>query len=348
MGLFRRIVEMVQGPPVASQIPVVDLSSPTSDRGPSSFDDLVGQETARRILRVKLDSHRYTGNPPSHMLFTGGPGLGKTATARVFARSMGTSMHYIMCPELKSWSSALDVFRSVRDGDVVFLDEIHALKPAIQERLYRVLTDFATDEFATGRFTAIGATTHSGRVNKALKSRLSQEVVFEPYSVAELAEIAVRHVRREHGLELPLDVAHRLGSLSRREARRVVALSDAMVESAASVAGRRPRSEDMGQAALALTIECANIDPVLGLDAASRRYLVALHRLGRPASAETISKLIGEELDNVKYHIEPFLMRGSPDRGGAIVEIVAPHGRCLTAAGSEFVRSNLTKEADAI
>lgn len=327
-----------------SMIPVLDVPAQVELPGPYSFEDLVGQHMALRALRVKLDASSALGEAPSHMLFTGGSGLGKTVTARVFSRALGTTMHYVMCPELTSWSPAADLLRSIQPRDVLFLDEIHALRPAFQEKLYQVLADFVLDGKPVERFVAIGATTHAGRLNRALKSRMAQEIIFEPYSVPELAEIARRHARRKYQVELPLTIALSLGKLSKREARRAVSLTDALVESSAALSRRRPTSADLSAEAFALMVECANIDPVLGLDSASRRYLRALCSHGRPASAETLAKLIGEEVDNVKHHIEPFLMSGMPEFGGPLVEIIAPHGRRLTAAGMEYVGSNPDKD----
>jgi Holliday junction DNA helicase RuvB len=352
-GWLKSIGEMLTGrvDVGTSLIPTLEVAAePVS--GPRTFDELVGQARARRALGVKLDAYRFTGTVPSHLLFTGGSGLGKTATARVFALAMDTTMHYVMCPELRSWDAIATVLRLIRAGDVLFLDEVHALRPAFQEKLYRVLTDFraasADGDLDVERFVAVGATTHAGRLNKALKSRLAHEITFEPYSAPELAEIATRHARREYGVELDHEVSLSLAYLCKREARRAVALTDALLEAASSLLRRRPSGAEVGLQALALMVECANIDPYLGLDSPSRRYLHSLHALGRPASAETMAKLVGEEVDNVKYHIEPFLMCGHPERGGPLVEIAAPYGRRLTSAGVDYVRLNPEKEGSIV
>lgn len=288
-----------------------------TDFRPQLFDQIVGQNDTKEILRLKIAASKKTGVSLVHILFLGFSGVGKTTFANAVANEMGVNFHQIMATRIKSFADFYNIIKNIEENDIVFIDEIHALAPKIQEHLYGVMEDFTyTIEDKNlnrqvirrlPRFTLIGATTHSGELNPPLLSRFQYKATLQPYSVDDLTTMIITAGERIYDITIPHEVANKLAQLSRRTARIAYNLLRSLMDIAEA---RTPGKVTPDMLTLRLTgemLKYEQIDPVIGLDYASRKYLVALIRENGPLGSRTISNYINEQESTVTAMIEPFL-----------------------------------------
>jgi len=298
---------------------------------PQTLDEFVGQQEARANLRVFIDSARQRGQAMDHTLFHGPPGLGKTTLAQIIARELGVNFRMTSGPVLARAGDLAAILTNLDARDVLFIDEIHRLNPAVEEVLYPALEDFELDlvigEGPAARtvridlqpFTLVGATTRLGLLTTPLRDRFGIPTRLEFYTEDELLSIVTRGARLmganadEGGAR---EIARRARGTPRvagRLLRRVVDF--AVVEGDGSV------SKDIADHALTRL----GVDH-LGLDGADRRYLrlIAESYGGGPVGVETLSAALSESRDALEEVIEPFLLQQ-----GLIQR--TPRGRMLAA-----------------
>ncbi|MBS1300860.1 Holliday junction branch migration DNA helicase RuvB [Loktanella sp. SALINAS62] len=305
-----------------------------SDRAlrPQTLGAFIGQAEARANLKVFIESARMRGEAMDHVLFHGPPGLGKTTLAQIMARELGVGFRMTSGPVLAKAGDLAAILTNLEPKDVLFIDEIHRLNPAVEEVLYPALEDFALDlvigEGPAARtvridlqpFTLVGATTRMGLLTTPLRDRFGIPVRLEFYSVEELDEIVTRGARLMGAPATPdgaREIARRARGTPRiagRLLRRVVDF--ALVEGDGTV--------EKGIADRALTR--MGVDD-LGLDNADRRYLrlIAQSYAGGPVGIETLSAALSESRDSLEDVIEPYLLQQ-----GLIQR--TPRGRMLAQA----------------
>jgi Holliday junction DNA helicase RuvB len=297
---------------------------------PQVLADFTGQEAARKNLKVFIESAKSRGEALDHVLFVGPPGLGKTTLAQIVARELGVNFRSTSGPVIAKAGDLAAQLTNLEPRDVLFIDEIHRLNPAIEEILYPAMEDFQLDliigagpaarsvKIDLSPFTLVGATTRAGLLTTPLRDRFGIPIRLNFYTVPELESI-VRRGARVIGLGLSDEGANEIARRSRgtpriagRLLRRV--RDFAVVEGAAIV------SRAIADGALRLL----EVDAI-GLDQMDRRYLdaIAVSFGGGPVGVETIAAALSEPRDAIEEIIEPYLIQlGFVQR--------TPRGRLLT------------------
>ena len=185
---------------------------------PKTLDEFIGQQAARENLRVFVEAAKGRGEPLDHVLFFGPPGLGKTTLAQIIARELGVGFRATSGPVIAKSGSLAAILTNLEDGDVLFIDEIHRLAPAVEEILYPAMEDRVLDlmigegpsarsvRIDLPKFTLVGATTRQGLITTPLRDRFGIPVRLTFYSVEELEQV-VRRAGRLLGLALTEDGA---------------------------------------------------------------------------------------------------------------------------------------------
>lgn len=300
---------------------------------PKVLDEFIGQKLLRKNLRVFVDAARSRGEAMDHVLFVGPPGLGKTTLAQIIARELGVGFRATSGPVVARAGDLAAILTNLEPRDVLFIDEIHRLSPAVEEILYPAMEDFHLDliigEGPAARsvriemppFTLIGATTRSGLLTTPLRDRFGIPARLGFYALDELQEIVERGAR-------VLDVAVTAGGAVEiakrsRGTPRVAGRLLRRVRDFATVEGITSIDERAADGALArLDVDAQ------GLDALDRRYLslIAQHYGGGPVGVDTLAAALSEPRDTLEEIIEPFLIQqGLAQR--------TSRGRMLTASG---------------
>lgn len=283
---------------------------------PKRLDDFVGQPSAKDNLRVFVQAAKARSEALDHVLFHGPPGLGKTTLAQIVANELGVSFRATSGPAITKPGDLAALLTNLEAGDVLFIDEIHRLSPAVEEVLYPAMEDYALDliigegpaarsvRIDLPRFTLIGATTRSGLLAKPLLDRFGIPVRLDFYSEKDLARIIVRGaslLSAEMSADGAAEIARRARGTPRVAGRLLRRVRDvATVENAGCI--------DAKVADKAL--KRLEIDG-LGLDPLDRRYLrlIAEHFGGGPVGVETLAAALAEARDAVEDVIEPFLLQ---------------------------------------
>ena len=300
---------------------------------PKSLEEFVGQQAARENLRVFIEAARMRGDPLDHVLFFGPPGLGKTTLAQIIAREMGSGFRATSGPVIAKSGDLAALLTNLEDGDVLFIDEIHRLQPAVEEVLYPAMEDRALDlmigegpsarsvRIDLPRFTLVGATTRQGLISTPLRDRFGIPIRLQFYTVEELEKVVSRAARL---LDLPiasdgaLEIARRARGTPRVAGRLLRRVRDfAHVLGAGTV-----DAKVADQALNRLEVDA------LGLDAMDRRYLHMIADIyrGGPVGVETLAAGLSEPRDTIEDVIEPFLIQL-----GLIARTA--RGRCLNGRG---------------
>jgi Holliday junction DNA helicase RuvB len=307
---------------------------------PKHLDEFVGQKAARENLRVFIEAAKARGDALDHVLFFGPPGLGKTTLAQIVAREMGVGFRATSGPVIAKSGDLAALLTNLEDGDVLFIDEIHRLAPAVEEVLYPAMEDRALDlmigegpsarsvRIELPRFTLVGATTRQGLLTTPLRDRFGIPIRLNFYTVDELEKV-VRRAASLLDLGIAEDGAHEIAKRSRGTPR-IAGRLLRRVRDFANVAGEAVVHADVADKAL----NRLEVDH-LGLDAMDRRYLYMIADVykGGPVGVETLAAGLSEPRDTIEEVIEPYLIQL-----GLIARTA--RGRCLNGPGWKHLGLN--------
>jgi Holliday junction DNA helicase RuvB len=307
---------------------------------PLALAEFIGQDQARSNLKVFIEAARARNEALDHVLLAGPPGLGKTTMAQIVARELGVNFRSTSGPVIARAGDLAAILTNLQPRDVLFIDEIHRLNPAVEEILYPAMEDFQLDliigegpaartvKIDLAPFTLVGATTRSGMITKPLRDRFGIPLRLEFYKVEDLIQIVSRGARILQ-LALTPEAAREIAARSRGTPR---------------IAGRLLRRiRDFAAVAKMVKVDAKAADEALtrlevdkkGLDNFDRRYLKIIidNYNGGPVGVETLSAALGEPRDALEEIIEPFLLQeGFVQR--------TPRGRM--AAGMAYTHLGLT------
>ncbi len=298
---------------------------------PKKLDEFIGQQQVRENLKVFIGAAKKRSAAIDHILLHGPPGLGKTTLAQIISAEMGVGFRGTSGPMITKTGDLAAILTNLQENDVLFIDEIHRLNPAIEEVLYPAMEDFTLDiiigegpsartvKIDLPRFTLVGATTRIGLLTNPLRDRFGIPLRLNFYDTNELCEVLTRGAGIL-GAKLTRDGATEIASRSRGTPRIGLRLLR-RVWDFADVQGLKEIDSDIADKAL----QKLDVDK-LGLDNSDRRYLlyIAENYSGGPVGIETIAAGLSEQRDTLEETVEPFLLQQ-----GLIQR--TPRGRMLSA-----------------
>lgn len=312
---------------------------------PKALQDFVGQQKGRENLAIFIEAAKKRGDALDHVLLAGPPGLGKTTLAQIVARELGTGFRSTSGPVITKAGDLAALLTNLEPHDVLFIDEIHRLSPAVEEVLYPAMEDYELDliigdgpaarsvKIDLPPFTLVGATTRSGLLTTPLRDRFGIPIYLGFYTHEEL-EFIIRRNAALMGLEMSDDGAQEIASRARGTPR-VAGRLLRRVRDFANVEGADRITAKLADGAL----ERLEVDK-RGLDGLDRRYLtvVAEKFIGGPVGIETLAAALGEPRDALEDIVEPFLIQlGFVNR--------TPRGRVLMPAAFEHLGLDVPKTA---
>ena len=283
---------------------------------PKRLDEYIGQSALKNTLKISIEAAKKRNKPLDHLLFYGPPGLGKTTLASVIANELDANIRITSAPALERPRDIIGILMSLKNGDILFIDEIHRLNKVTEEILYPAMEDFFLD-MTTGKaqtvktlrvplpkFTLIGATTKAGELSGPLRDRFGIIHRLQFYTVEELAKVVSRTAKI---LEIAIDkegaliIASRSRGTPRIANRLVKRVADyAFVKSDGKV-----NAQIAEEALCALNIDDNGLD---GTDKALLKLIIEKYD-GGPVGLETIAAALGEDSKTIEDVYEPYLLQ---------------------------------------
>ena len=314
---------------ISTQVQEEDIKIEKNLR-PQTLDDYIGQQKAKKNLKVYIEAAKLRGESLDHVLFFGPPGLGKTTLAGIIANEMGTHMKITSGPAIGKPGEMAAILSNLQEGDILFVDEIHRLNRQVEEVLYPAMEDYVIDimigKGTTARsirldlpkFTLVGATTRAGLLSAPLRDRFGVIHHLEFYTVDELKTI-ILHSAAKLGVEIDEEGAYEMARRSRGTPR----LANRLLKRVRDFAEVKYDGRITKEVA-AFALDLLEVDKY-GLDQNDRNILMTVIEKfhGGPVGLDTLAASIGEDSGTIEDVYEPFLVQN-----GFIIR--TPKGRMVT------------------
>ncbi|MDR3346889.1 MAG: Holliday junction branch migration DNA helicase RuvB [Campylobacteraceae bacterium] len=281
---------------------------------PKSWSDYIGQDKVKKNLQVFIEASKKRGESLDHVLFFGPPGLGKTTLAHLIAAEMSVSIKMTAAPMIEKSGDLAAILTNLQEGDVLFIDEIHRLSPAIEEVLYPAMEDFRLDiiigsgpaaqtiKIDLPRFTLIGATTRAGMISAPLRDRFGMHFRLQFYTCDELAKI-IQKASLKLNFACKEDAAAEMAKRCRGTPRIALRLLKRVRDFA-----QIHNEEFISKGRAKYGLDELGVDEQ-GFDEMDIRFLnILLNSKGRPIGLSTIAAALSEDEGTVEDVIEPYLI----------------------------------------
>lgn len=283
---------------------------------PQTLEEYIGQEKAKKNLKVYIEAAKQRKEPLDHVLFFGPPGLGKTTLSGIIANEMGTHMKITSGPAIAKPGEIAAILSGLQEGDILFIDEIHRLNRQVEEVLYPAMEDYAIDimigkgssarsiRLNLPKFTLVGATTRAGLLSAPLRDRFGVIHHLEFYTVEELCTI-ILHSAKKLDVEIDTEGAYELARRSRGTPR----LANRLLKRVRDFAQVKYDGKITKEVA-AFSLDLLEVDK-LGLDQNDRNILLTMIEKfsGGPVGLDTLAASIGEDAGTIEDVYEPFLVQ---------------------------------------
>lgn len=314
------------------------VDAPYEGLRPRSLDDFIGQDKIKENLKIFIEAAKKRNEPLDHVLLYGPPGLGKTTLAHIIAREMGANIRLTSGPAIERPGDLAAILTNLKEGDIIFIDEIHRLSHVVEEVMYPAMEDYEIDiiigkgpsarsiRLELPKFTLVGATTRAGLLTSPLRDRFGVSMRFDFYEPKDLKTIIDRSAKIL-GVELTdegsMEIAKRSRGTPRIANRLLRRIRDFASVGDHKTIDRKVVDESLNK----LDVDC------IGLDAMDRRILTKIIKDfdGGPVGAETLAVTVSEEVETIEDVYEPYLIQiGFINR--------TPRGRVATKAAYEHLK----------
>jgi Holliday junction DNA helicase RuvB len=290
--------------------------------------EFIGQNSVKEQIEILISASKQRGIPVPHLIFYGQAGLGKTAMGKLIAGEMGSELHYCVGNTFEPERQLL----LLSAGDILFVDELHRLRPSVEEVLYTPLTDFTLifdkgtykKNFDIEPFTFVGATTQLGRITKPLRDRCLLNIHFKPYSGEDM-KLIVNQYQMQSGLNLNKELCNLIAKVSRGVPRLAIRIIEFLLNFCVS-----NRIFTVSHSILKEVLELMSLSED-GLTVEDLQYLKLLYDSDRPIGRTAIASTLGLDIKTVTDVIEPYLMEND-------YVVLSDRGRILTRKGLDRIR----------